>query len=98
MKTRWWVPAIFLLLALGSGYLTWLSWRAGQDGKWMFGVFTVFFLLLGAVPLAPKFRRQPPAEMPVAGTRFVPHWFMLIALLVFVAALLLAIVGAIRRH
>ncbi|MSU53845.1 MAG: hypothetical protein EXS41_10735, partial [Opitutaceae bacterium] len=48
MKGRWIWLVIFLLPAGGAGYMTWLSWQAGDSGKWLFGVFTLFFLALAA--------------------------------------------------
>ncbi len=93
MKGRWIISVIFLLPAGGAGYMTWLSGQAGDDGKWLFGVFTLFFLLLAAAPFAPKFKRQSKPEPPPT-TRFVPHWFMLLAILVIVLSMIAAIVGA----
>ena len=98
MKIRWLVSAFFLLLALGAAYVAWRSGQAGDDGKWLFGVFAAFFLVLGFAPLAPKVRRQPQPEALPTGTRFVPHWFMMLALVVFAAAILLLIIGAFRHH
>ncbi len=93
------LAAVFLLLAIAGGYMTWLMWRAGDDGKWMFGVFTVFFLLLTGAPLVPEFKRKPqPAPEPSPNTRFIPHWFMLLAMLVVLIGIILAIVGAILRR
>jgi hypothetical protein len=43
MKRRWLLPGVFLLPAIVAGYLTWLCWAADDSGKWLFGVFTVFF-------------------------------------------------------
>ena len=88
--------AFFLLPALAAGYMTWLTWRAGDDSRWLFGVCTLFFLLLAAAPLMPKLRSKPPVQ--TASTRFVPHWFMMLAALVFVVSILAAIVGAILRR
>lgn len=86
--------AVLLIPAIISGYLTWLLWRAGDSGKWLFLVFTVFFLLLVATPILPKLKSKPPP--PPASTRFVPHWFMLLAMLVVLVAIILAIISAIR--
>lgn len=88
------LAAVFLLPAIAGGYMTWLMWRAGDDGKWMFGVFTVFFLLLTVAPLVPEFRKKPPPE-PSPNTRFVPHWFMLLAFLAVIGVIVLAVVNAI---
>ncbi len=93
MKLSWILPAVFLLCALGAGYMTWMMWQAGDSGIWFFGVFTVFFLLLLATPILPKLRSKPPP--PPTSTRFVPHWFMMLAILVVVVGIILAIIGAV---
>jgi len=97
MKTRWLVPVIFLLPATGAGYMTWLSWEAGEDSKWFFGVFTVFFLLIATVPFLPALKSNSSPE-PSPNTRFVPHWFMLLAILAMAAVAVLAVVTAVLRH
>jgi hypothetical protein len=90
------LAAIFLLPALGAGYMTWVTWRAGDSGQWLFGVFAVFFLFLPIALLRPKSTRQAKPE-PSPDTRFAPHWFMLLAMLVVMAGLLAAIITVIRR-
>ena len=97
MKGRRILAAVFLLPAIAGGYMTWLLWRAGDDGKWLFGVFSLFFLALAAAPLVPEFKKKPPPE-PSPDTRFAPHWFMLLAILVLLGVAVAAIVGAILRH
>jgi len=84
---------VFFIPAVASAYMTWLTWRAGDDGKWLFTVFFVFFLLLAASPYLPKLRSRPKPES--ADTRFVPHWFMLIAALILLGAIILALVGGV---
>jgi len=88
------MAAIFLLLAAASGYLTWLMGKAGDSGQWLFGVFTLFFLALAVAPLLPKPKPKPPTA--TTSTRFVPHWFMLLAMLVIIVSVLAAIIRAIR--
>jgi hypothetical protein len=95
MKGRWILSTIALLPAIASGYMTWLMWQAGDSGKWLFGVFTLFFLALAATPLLPKPKPKPQT---FTSTRFVPHWFMMLAVLVIAASILAAIVGAVLRH
>jgi|CXWL01.1.fsa_nt_gi protein-S-isoprenylcysteine O-methyltransferase Ste14 len=87
--------AVLLIPAIISGYLTWLLWRAGDSGKWFFGVFTVFFLLLVATPILPKLRSKPPPE-PSPNTRFVPHWYMMGAALVLLGCIIFGLIAAIR--
>ena len=96
MKLSWILPAVFLLCALGAGYMTWVMWQAGDSGKWFFGVFTVFFMALTVAPLLPEFRKTQ--SKPSPNTRFVPHWFMLLAILVMVVVAVLAVVSAILRR
>jgi hypothetical protein len=97
MQGRWILGAVFSLCALAAGYMTWLMWRAGDSGKWLFGVFTGFFLLLTVAPLVPKAKPKSQPEPPTS-TRFVPHWFMMLAMLVLLGTIILAIVGAILRQ
>lgn len=96
MKGRTILAAIFLLPAIVSGYMTRLMWQAGDSGKWLFGVFTLFFVLLTLTPILPKLR--PPQPKPITSTRFVPHWFMMLAVLVVLGTIILAIVNAILSH
>lgn len=92
MKDRRILAAVFLLPALGASYMTWVMWRAGDSGKWLFGVFALFFLLLTVAPFVPEFKRKPE---PPPTTRFVPHWFMLLGILAVIAVVALAVVNAI---
>lgn len=94
MSGRRIIAAIFLLPAIGSGYLTWLLWQAGDSGKWLFLVFTVFFLLLAATPILPKLKSKPPPES--TSTRFGPHWFMMLAALVLLGCIILGLIAAVR--
>ena len=94
MIVRWILTAVFLLPAIGSGYLTWLLWREGDSGKWLFLVFTVFFLLLVATPILPKLKSKPPKEPTFRG--FVPHWFMMLAALVLLGCIVLGLIAAVR--
>ena len=98
MKTRWLVSVLFLIPAAGAGYITWLSWCSGDDGKWLFGVFTAFFLVLSAAPFLPKSKRPPPLDAPSTGTRFVPHWFMLLAFLVSAVVVIAALTRVFLWH
>jgi hypothetical protein len=87
MKARTILAAVFLLIGLAAGWMTWLTWRAGEDGKWLFGVFAAFFLILAAAPFLPAAKNKPKEVLP---TRFVPAWQMegmiLLALLAIVAS------------
>jgi hypothetical protein len=89
MKTRTILTTVFLLTGLAAGWMTWLTWRAGEDGKWLFGVFAVFFLILAAAPFLPASKKKKEPEK-VLHTRFVPAWQMegmiLLALLALVAS------------
>ena len=93
MNGRRILAAVFLLPALAAGYMTWLSWQAGDDGKWLFGVFAVFFLLLAAAPVLPQPKAKPQADASTA-TRFGPHWFMILAVIFVLGTVIIAIISA----
>jgi hypothetical protein len=89
MKTRTILSVVFLAIGLAAGWMAWLTWRAGDEGKWLFGIFAAFFLLLAAAPFfpAPKTKKEPEK---VLGTRFAPAWqtegMLLLVLVVIVAS------------
>jgi hypothetical protein len=89
MKTRAILTTVFLLIGLAAGWMAWLTWQADEDGKWLFGVFAAFFLILAAAPFLPASKKEKePAK--VLNTRFVPAWQMegmiLLALLAIIAS------------
>lgn len=92
MNERRILAAVFLLLAIGAGYLTLLLWQADESGKWLFLVFAVFFLCLAAAPFLPATKPKPAPPPP---TGFVSHRFMTLVMVVIVLAILAAIVSAI---
>jgi hypothetical protein len=99
MKPRWFLSVMFLLPAAGAGYMTWLSWQAGDDGQWFFGVMAVFFLLLVFTPFLPARKKTSATEPPSPpNTRFVPHWFILLVILAIIVCAVLAVVTAVVRH
>jgi len=91
MKGRTLLAAVFSAIGLAAGGMAWLTWRAGEDGKWLFGVFAAFFLILAAAPfLPPSKKKKEPGK--ALNTRFVPAWQMegmiLLAVLLVVLSLL----------
>ncbi|HXB01935.1 MAG TPA: hypothetical protein VNV15_03850 [Opitutaceae bacterium] len=88
MKGRAFLAAIFLFFGLAAGWMSWLMWRAGEDGKWLFSVFAAFFLFLAAAPFFPAAKKKPEEAL---NTRFVPAWQMegmlLLALLAIIASM-----------
>jgi hypothetical protein len=96
MKARRILAAVFLLPAVVSGYLAWSMWRAGDSGPWLFVVFTLFFVSLAIAPILPEFK--PPPSKPPTSTRFLPHWFMMLAVLGILLAIILTLVGSIPRR
>ncbi|MDE3084564.1 MAG: hypothetical protein KGJ37_05000 [Verrucomicrobiota bacterium] len=89
MTARTILAAIFLILGLIAARLTWLMWQVGDSGKWFFGVFALFFLILAAAPFLPAPKKKS-AE--VQSTRFVPAWKMegmILLAVVFVALALI---------
>ena len=97
MNGRRILAVFFLLPALAAGYMTWLMGRTGDSSKWLFAVFTLFLLLMTIAPFLPKAKTMPKTETGSASTRFVPHWFMLLAMFAIGLAII-AIVGSILRH
>jgi hypothetical protein len=87
VKARTILSAVFLLIGLAAGWMAWLMWRAGEDSKWVFGVFAACFLVLATAPFLPASKKEPKK---VLNTRFVPAWQMegmiLLALLAIVAS------------
>jgi hypothetical protein len=73
MKTRTFLATFFLLIGLVAGWMTWLTWRAGEDSRWLFGVFTAFFLVFAAAPFLPASEKKK-EDKEVPNTRFVPAW------------------------
>lgn len=94
MKARFLLALLFALPALVSAYLAWLLWRDGDSGKWLFTVFAILFGLISAAPWLP--RRTPAPES--TSTRFVPHWFMMLAVLIVAGVVLAAVVSAVWRR
>jgi hypothetical protein len=89
VKGRTILAAVLLLIGLAAGWMAWLMWRAGEEGKWLFGVFAAFFLILAAAPFLPASKKKKEPEK-VLNTRFVPAWQMegmiLLALLAIIAS------------
>ena len=90
MKGRAILAAVFLLIGLTAGWMAWLTWRAGEESKWLFAVFAVFFLLLATAPFLPAPQKEPKKVSP---TRFVPAWQMEGMILLFVLLLVLGLVA-----
>lgn len=95
MRTRLAISAFLLVPAVAAGYMAWISWRADDDGKWLFGVFSLFFLLAAAAPFLPAPRKKPDAGSMTTG--FAPHWALLFAVLALLAAVLAGIIAAVVR-
>ena len=96
MNARNLIALVLLLPGLGAAYMAWMLWRVEDGGKWFFLVLAVFFLLLAVSPRLPQLKPKPNAEP--AGTRFVPHWFMLLAVLVLIGVAVLALLGVFLRR
>lgn len=88
MKGRFLLAAVSLLIGLAAGGMAWLTAEAGEDSKWFFGVFALFFLVLAAAPFLPE--RKKKAEP--TGTRFVPAWQMEGMILLAILAVILALI------
>ena len=97
MRAKWAVAALFTLPTIGAGYMAWLLWRANEDGRWLFMVFTAFFLILSASPFVPMSWRQT-KEKEVVNTRFAGAWVLPFYLLVFGGLLILVVVVGLFNH
>lgn len=83
---------------MAAGYMTGLLWRANADGRWVFAVFTVFFLVLSFAPFLPKGWWQK-KDKEIAATRFAGAWVLPFYLLLFGGLLILAaLVGFFHTH
>lgn len=80
-----------------AGYMVWLLWRANDDGRWIFAVFTAFLLILSTSPFLPARWRQAKGKE-VAGTRFAGAWVLPFYLLLFGGLLILAITVGLSHH
>jgi hypothetical protein len=94
MQRRWIVSSLLLLPALGAGYMTLATWRAGDSSKWLFGVFTVFLLALAVAPHV----KDSSKPVPPVSNGFSPHWFMMLGAVAVVLLILGTLVGAIWRR
>jgi Na+/proline symporter len=65
-------------------------WRTNDDGRWLFTVFAMFFLVLGAAPFLPKDRMQKDEEN-TPTTRFAAAWVLPFYLLLFFGSLAVAV-------
>lgn len=96
MTSRWLLAGGLLLIAGGAGYMAWLSWQAGDDGRWLFGVFALFFGVLATAALRPASAAAPSAQSRTS-SGFVPHWKMLLITLGIGAVFVAAVVTALLR-
>jgi FtsH-binding integral membrane protein len=90
MKGRIFFAAVFLIIGLVAGWMTWLTHQADQSSKWFFGVLATFFIILSGVPFLPAKKKNESAE--VQGTRFVPAWKMEGMILLAIVLITLALV------
>jgi zinc transporter ZupT len=91
MKLRRFLVAVFLVIGLAAGWMTCLTWKAGEDSKWLFGVFAAFFLVLAGATFLPAAKKKNPATV-VQGTHFVPAWQMEGMILLAVLLVILSII------
>ena len=92
MKARTLLAAVFLVIGLAAGWMAWLTWKADEDGQWVFGAFAGFFLIFAAAPFLPTSKKEKaPAE--VRGTRFAPAWWLPVAVLMLLGLVALGLIG-----
>ena len=95
MTGRVLLGTVLLAVAAGAGYMAVMTWRAADDGKWLFTVFAVFFLGLAGAIFVPA-KSAPPAKTTGISGGFAPHWALLGSTVIAVGAIIWAIVAAIR--
>lgn len=85
MKRRWPLATLMAGCGVVAGYAAWVG---PNGGRWMFGVFALFFLGLAAVPFFPESRlaARPAATVE---TRFTSHWGIWLAVILLGVSLLL---------
>ncbi len=94
MSARYLVPAVLLVPGLAAGYMTWFTWRAGDDSKWIFAAFTAMFVIPAVAALFPRSQPKPGKTVE---TRFAPHWALMFATLCLALVILYAIGSALLR-
>ena len=83
---------LFIIMAGAGGfslYMAFWAWRAGQSSVWFFLTISVFLLIPVAAHLispAPGRINSSPQQ-----TRFVPHWFMMGAVIILGLCVLVTI-------
>ncbi|HSY53569.1 MAG TPA: hypothetical protein VK785_03930 [Opitutaceae bacterium] len=92
MKGRTLLAAVFFAIGLAAGWMAWLTWKADADGKWLFGVFAVFFFILAAAPFLPASKKKK-APVEARGTSFAPAWWLPVATLMLLGLLVLGLIG-----
>jgi len=107
MGAGFWLGMVILAaLTACCAYLAFLGVREGdRSGPWLFAAFAFLFgipLLFGILRIAatrnPAIKRlhdkAPGADHPQA-TRFVPHWFMMTAIIIMILVLLYWLIAGI---
>lgn len=94
MKTRLLLSLALALPGFAAGYMTWFTWRAGDDSKWIFAAFTAMFVIPAVAALFPRSQPKPGKTVE---TRFAPHWALMFATLCLALVILYAIGSALLR-
>ncbi len=87
MKAKGIFAGVFGLAGLAAAYLAVITWSAEGGAGWLFAVFALLLFLLAVGIVAPAKKPDPPKP-----TKFVPHWFLMLAILVPVVLLILSVV------
>ena len=79
-----------------AGYMACVLWRDNDDGRWLFAVFALFFLVLAVAPFLPKSRQQKEEEK-VPTTRFASSWVLPFYLILFLGSVAVAMLAHLAK-
>jgi hypothetical protein len=104
----WVVTIIFGICAGFSFYMAFLAYRNNDNSAFLFASFGLFFAIPFLIPVIKAFSKRSEffkrIDEKISGkpepARFVPHWFMMTAIivtgLVIIISILLSIIRAVR--
>lgn len=96
---RWVVIVVSGICTVVSCYMAYLAYQAGDDGTYLFAGFGLLFGIPFGIAVVNVLRNKRASWAEVdevlpekpAAVRFVPHWFMMAALIAVVVCILAAI-------
>ncbi|RJP59280.1 MAG: hypothetical protein C4549_02600 [Deltaproteobacteria bacterium] len=96
----WIVIIISGICAVFSFYMAFLAFRNGDSSAFLFSSFGLFFGIPFIISLIKAFSKRGALKPEPQPVRFVPHWFMMTAIivtgLVVIVSILISIIRAVR--